>query len=451
MPKDDIDYSNTIIYKIYCKDETITDIYVGHTTNFIQRKYQHKISSSSLDNKLKIYNTIRANGGWTNWDMIEIAKYNCKDHTEARIKEQEHYEQLKATLNSCPPFVNKNNYFCKICNTQCVCNSEYLKHIGTTLHNKKLQYINTDAFTPKNSEKFICDKCDFKCCKKGDWNRHLTTSKHIHLTFSNIVSDTKNIFNCNFCNKIYNSRNGLWNHKKKCKANENNTQLSESSELTDKDLIMMLINDNKELRNVLIEQNKEKDEFKTIILKVLENGTNNVTTTNNSNNKSFNLNFFLNETCKDAMNITDFVDSIKLQLSDLEGVGELGYVEGISNIIVKNLKQLDVTQRPLHCTDKKRETIYIKDDDKWEKDEEKDKMHKIVRKVADKNARMLPKFKEAHPDCNKAASKYSDAYNKIIVESMGGSGDNNFEKEEKIIKKVAKEVTVEKDTSAIQT
>jgi hypothetical protein len=247
------------------------------------------------------------------------------------------------------------------------------------------------------------------------------------------------------CNKIYNSRNGLWNHKKKCKTNENNTQLSESSELTDKDLIMMLINDNKELRNVLIEQNKEKDEFKTIILKVLENGTNNVTTTNNSNNKSFNLNFFLNETCKDAMNITDFVDSIKLQLSDLEGVGELGYVEGISNIIVKNLKQLDVTQRPLHCTDKKRETIYIKDDDKWEKDDEKDKMHKIVRKVANKNARMLPKFKEAHPDCNKAASKYSDAYNKIIVESMGGSGDNNFEKEEKIIKKVAKEIIVEKE------
>jgi hypothetical protein len=145
------------------------------------------------------------------------------------------------------------------------------------------------------------------------------------------------------------------------------------------------------------------------------------------------------------MNITDFVDSIKLQLSDLERVGELGYVEGISNIIVKNLKQLDITQRPVHCTDKKRETIYIKDDDKWEKDEDNDKMHKIVRKVADKNARMLPKFKEAHPDCNKAASKYSDAYNKIIVESMGGSGDNNFEKEEKIIKKITLATTINKD------
>jgi hypothetical protein len=144
------------------------------------------------------------------------------------------------------------------------------------------------------------------------------------------------------------------------------------------------------------------------------------------------------------MNITDFIDSIKLQLSDLERVGELGYIEGISSIIVKSLKELDVTQRPVHCTDKKREVLYIKDDNKWEKDEKKKKMHKIVKKVADKNARLLPKFKQAHPDCIKASSPFSDQYNKIIIESMGGPGDNDYEKEEKIIKKVSKEVIVEK-------
>jgi hypothetical protein len=182
-----------------------------------------------------------------------------------------------------------------------------------------------------------------------------------------------------------------------------------------------------------------------MMMKVLENGTHNTTTHTNSHNKAFNLQFFLNETCKDAMNITDFVDSIKLQLSDLERVGELGYVEGISNIIVKNLKDLDVTQRPVHCTDKKRETLYIKDEDKWEKDAEKKKMHKLVKKVADKNVRMLHKFKEAHPDCNRSVSKFSDQYNKIIVESMGGPGDNDYEKEEKIIKKVSNEVFVEKE------
>ena len=187
--------------------------------------------------------------------------------------------------------------------------------------------------------------------------------------------------------------------------------------------------------------------MKSMMMEVIKNGTtqNSHNTTTNSHNKAFNLNFFLNETCKDAMNITDFVESIKLQLSDLEKVGELGYVEGISNIIVKNLKDLDVTQRPVHCTDKKRETMYIKDEDKWEKDEERKKMHKLVRRVADKNARMLPKFKEAHPDCLKSSSRYSDQYNKIIMEAMGGRGDDDFEKEEKIIKRVSKEVIVEKD------
>jgi hypothetical protein len=144
------------------------------------------------------------------------------------------------------------------------------------------------------------------------------------------------------------------------------------------------------------------------------------------------------------MNIMDFVDSIKLQLSDLENVGEIGYVEGISNIIVKNLKELDITERPVHCTDKKRETIYIKDEDKWEKDNDNKKMHKVIKKVADKNARLLPEFKKVHPEYNKSSSKYSDQYNKIIIESMGGAGDDDYEKEEKIIKKITKEVVVSK-------
>jgi hypothetical protein len=208
------------------------------------------------------------------------------------------------------------------------------------------------------------------------------------------------------------------------------------------------INELDELKGFMNYLMKENSEMKTMMMEVIKNGTtqNSHNNTTNSHNKAFNLNFFLNETCKDAMNITEFVDSIKLQLSDLERVGELGYVEGISNIIVKNLKNLDVTQRPVHCTDKKRETMYIKDEDTWEKDEERKKMHKLVRKVADKNARMLPKFKEAHPDCLKSASRYSDQYNKIIMEAMGGRGDDDFEKEEKIIKRVSKEVIVEKDT-----
>jgi len=192
---------------------------------------------------------------------------------------------------------------------------------------------------------------------------------------------------------------------------------------------------------------KENSEFKNLILEALKNGSinnsNNIIN-NNSNNKSFNLQFFLNETCKDAMNITEFVNSIQLQLSDLEKVGELGYIEGISNIIVKNLNALDITLRPVHCTDKKRETMYIKDEDKWEKeDETKTKLHKMIRKVANKNIGLISEFKELYPDWKKSTSKVSDQFNKIIIESMGGPGDNDFEKEEKIIKKVAKEVLID--------
>ena len=185
-------------------------------------------------------------------------------------------------------------------------------------------------------------------------------------------------------------------------------------------------------------------------MKVLENGINNTNNSHNntnSHNKSFNLQFFLNETCKDAMNITDFIDSLQLQLSDLEKVGEVGYIEGISNIIVKNLNAMDVTARPIHCMDKKRETMYIKDQNQWEKDDiKKAKMHKMVRKVANKNISLIQDFREKYPDCIKSTSKNSDKYNKIVIESMGGKGDNEYEKEEKIIKKVAKEVFVDKTT-----
>jgi hypothetical protein len=202
---------------------------------------------------------------------------------------------------------------------------------------------------------------------------------------------------------------------------------------------MAILKQNSEFQQMLLEQNKT-------ILDLSKNSSITNNTNNNSHNKSFNLQFFLNETCKDAMNIMDFVDSIKLQLSDLVNVGEMGYIEGISNIIVKNLNALDVTLRPVHCTDKKRETMYIKDEDKWEKEDvNKAKMHKMVRKVANKNINLIQDYRDKYPDCMKSTSKYSDQFNKIIIESMGGSGDNDFEKEEKIIKKVTKEVILEKD------
>jgi hypothetical protein len=197
-----------------------------------------------------------------------------------------------------------------------------------------------------------------------------------------------------------------------------------------------------EQQNSMIEQQNSMIEQSNSVIELCKNGTHNTFHTN-SHNKTFNLQFFLNETCKDAMNITDFIQSIQLQLSDLEKVGEVGFIDGISNIIVKNLKGLDITQRPIHCTDKKREVLYVKDDDKWEKeDEENKKIRKAIKNVAFRNTKLLKQFREKHPDCGKSESKYSDQYNKLIVEAMGGRGDNDVEKENKIIRKIAKEVVI---------
>jgi hypothetical protein len=175
------------------------------------------------------------------------------------------------------------------------------------------------------------------------------------------------------------------------------------------------------------------------------NYTSNINNNINSNNKTFNLQVFLNETCKDAMNITDFVNSIQLQLSDLENVGKVGYIEGISNIIIKNLKALDVEKRPVHCTDQKREVIYVKEDNIWEKEDETNKqLRKAIKLVAHKNICMLKAFRDKYPDFDDGDSRKSNQYNKIVIEAMGGKGDNEYEKDTKIIKKIAKVVGIDK-------
>jgi hypothetical protein len=299
----------------------------------------------------------------------------------------------------------------------------------------------------KNSAKFCsnyyCKNCDYNTCKKSSYDDHLLSAKHQKTIIgdagdknSAVFIPNKKNFICENCNKSYMSRNGLWKHKNKGTCKEVNANII-PLEIT-QETIMSILKQNSEFQQMLLEQNK------TIIELSKNNQTNYSHNNTNSLNKTFNLQFFLNETCKDAMNIMDFVDSIKLQLSDLENVGKIGYVEGISNIITKNLKALDVTQRPIHCTDKKRETVYVRDEDKWEKeDEEKKTLKKAIKRVVSKNFMLLPKFKEAHPDYGKASSKFSDQYNKIIIESCGGSGDNDAEKENKIIKNISKVTTID--------
>ena len=289
-----------------------------------------------------------------------------------------------------------------------------------------------------SATKYFCKICDYKTSRKFNFDTHLNSSRHCANSKKEIFgNEIQQKFSkiqqlCEKCNKEFKTSSGLWKHKQKC----NSTHLNHSTSIepSDKELIMMLIKENSELKNMMI--------------KVLENGTTNNTINNNninSHNKTFNLQVFLNETCKDAMNISDFIETVKLQVSDLENVGKVGYIEGISNIIIKNLQALEIEKRPVHCTDQKREVMYVKEDNIWEKEDETNKrLRKAIRTIAHKNICMFNAFREKYPDCEEYDSNKNSQYNKIVYEAMGGKGDDDYDKDTKIIRKIAKVVSIDK-------
>jgi hypothetical protein len=300
-----------------------------------------------------------------------------------------------------------------------------------------------ETIIPILSHKFSCIHCNIRTNNKKDYRNHILTAKHKKLTTVN--NEEPNIPNivvltCEKCNKNYKSRVGLWKHKKQCINIKENTLESTNifhsigNNITDKDtLIIQLLKQNGELQKSLIELSKEK----TI--------TNN--TSNNSHNKTFNLNFFLNETCKDALNIQDFVSSIHLSLEDLENTGRQGYIEGISNIILKNLNNLEHYKRPIHCSDSKREILYIKDNNKWEKEcETKPILTKAIKIIANENIKQIKDWKNKNPDCTNSDSKKNNLYLKIVSNSMNGSTEEESNKNiNKIINNVAKDTIIQKE------
>jgi hypothetical protein len=299
--------------------------------------------------------------------------------------------------------------------------------------------------TQKNAKKrlhFYCENCDFICSNKFDYKRHLSTQKHKVSVDGNKmelleIADYANFkYKC-VCNKQFKTGSGLWKHKQKCNLVSIDT---EPNQPISNELIVSILQQNKELQQLMMDQNKS-------LIEISKNNqiTNYHSIHTNSHNKTFNLQVFLNETCKDAMNLTEFVDSLQIQLSDLEKVGKDGFVAGISNIIMKNLKALDVTMRPVHCSDQKRETMYIKDQNEWHNDSkelpENQKLKKAIKQIAHKNICMIPEWKKQYPDCVYADSRKSDLYNHIMYEAM----DHNEVNSDKIIKKIAKEVGIEKN------
>jgi hypothetical protein len=288
---------------------------------------------------------------------------------------------------------------------------------------------------------FICELCNYKCCKLSDWDRHIITPKHAKRYFLS-VNDMKNppktpdMYTCE-CGKMYQYKSGLWRHKKTC--SNYLPYIDKHTQITP-ELVLKLIEQNKELQQTLIDQNK-------MIIELAQKAGNYNTTNNTScNNNTFNLQVFLNETCKDAINMSDFVNQIQVSLSELEDTGKLGYAEGISKVFIKNLNQTSYTERPIHCSDFKRETIYIKDNNQWTKDDEnKTSLTKAIKQVANKNIKKITQWQKAHPNYSDPYSKDNDIYMKIVSNSMSGSTIEESNKNyEKIVKNITKEVVIHK-------
>jgi len=306
----------------------------------------------------------------------------------------------------------------------------------------------TTENAPKRAHKFYCEYCDYNTSKTSDWKRHLSTDKHENNAKTTIATQNAPktpTYDCPTCNKPHNDRAGLWRHKKKC--------IQMPSQFITIDVVMEIMKQNKEVQNILIEQHKEAQNvlieqnnklMEKITVLTQGNTITNSHNTNSNNNNSFNLNFFLNEQCKNAVNLADFIESLQVGVKDLEKTGRMGYVEGISSIFLNGLRELDVYSRPIHCTDLKRETVYVKDQDKWEKEnEEKPRLKNAVKRIATKNLRQLPAWEKENPEFSDFSSKESELYLTLSKNSLGGyDKEEDTKYQDNIIRNVLKETKV---------
>ena len=291
--------------------------------------------------------------------------------------------------------------------------------------------------------KFNCEICDYSCSKKRDFDKHLNTLKHLKAT---TATENSSLHICSYCNKQYMDRTGLWKHKKKCK------KIHIPQEHTN--------NDSNGLINVIVKQQEETSELKKLLIEQsqqihaqqkqiqelipqLQQVTNITNNNNTTNNNKFNLNFFLNEQCKDAISIQHFIENLNIGIRELEHMGHVGYVKGMMSIFSETLGKMDIYKRPLHCTDLKRDTLYIKQGDTWTKDtEDKTELKKIVETVKCRNYGSLRLWEREHPEAFECDTQDNIDYMRISSESLGGFNSTDTIKLNKIIKHVVKEVYV---------
>jgi hypothetical protein len=299
----------------------------------------------------------------------------------------------------------------------------------------------TTIISPISPHKYVCSFCSISCAKKTEWNRHINTKKHKINEKGENGDEKSTAFACK-CGKKYKDRSGLWRHEKKCSYEEEpiDKTVSPPDMAFFTNLVLEVVKNNSELQKQNQDFQKQMLElYKTTNTSIMSNSNN-----SHSYNKTFNLQFFLNEQCKDAMNIMDFVDSMTLEFSDLEDVGKLGYVEGISNIIIRKLNEMDVYKRPIHCSDGKREIMYVKDDNVWEKENSTyDHLRKAIKHVTKKNGDLMIPWSQKNPMCMNTSHPLNDTYIQIMNQSMGGK-ESFVESENKIMKKIAKAVLIDK-------
>jgi predicted GIY-YIG superfamily endonuclease len=391
MPKREIDYSNTIIYKLICKDKSTEETYIGHTTNFVQRKYIHKTAcakgwnvSTTSPELVNIYSTILRHGGWSNWDMIDIAKCACKDKKEAIQKENEYRSVLR--------------------------------------HEKKPGDSEENLSTKQEqTSKYFCEACKYNTKNRTDFAKHEMTSKH-KANLSKHVSTVEPV----------------------------DAEYKLTGKESMKEILSEVIRQNNQQNASFIENFTENftekfmEKFMEMSKQSSPSITNN-TTNNNTVNNQFNLNVFLNEKCKNALNLADFINTLHVQVSDLVNTGKVGFVEGITTILLNKLRAVDIYKRPLHCTDVKREIVYVKNANIWEKEsDDKTNMKRLVNIVARKNLAQLSRWAEENPDFLVLDSNAYNEYIQIGMNSTGGTVEQQEKNIEKVITNVLKSVAIDK-------
>jgi hypothetical protein len=299
----------------------------------------------------------------------------------------------------------------------------------------------SNKILPKFCPKYSCKKCDYHTSKKSSYDDHLLSAKHNSaININEITPEFCSKFLCPNCSKIYKDNSGLWRHKKKCIAQEPDQKVEPVQQpgQISTDVVLQILKQNEDLQKLLVDQTNK-------IMEMAKEGKNIINNNNNNTTNNFNLNLFLNEKCKDAINITDFVNSLVVTINDLEETARIGYAEGISKIFVNGLKQLDVYKRPIHCSDLKREVLYIKDQDNWEKDDDKTHLLQAIKVVGNKNIKQISEWQKINPHFKDPESKQNDKYLAMLCNVMsGGSQEETTKNYDKIVRNIVKETVIDK-------